>query len=360
MSLIRGTCRYLRFTISTLDESSSDEIENAIGVRRFLPLTPEFSESAGWAPLHAPLDDGALLTRADWSFGHLVCLTYREDKWAIPKALIQREVSERIEAMLESGELAADTKAARKAMAASIEIEMRRRAFPRTRLVEVAIDTRARTLRIFASGPLAHERVLGLVQRTFGIDVESVAYVAAIDEGSKRIALGGDHLTHLHLSLLDEGYELDLGGREPARFTIGRRIRVRPLDGDAGATAVITGPGLDDNREVIAAVSRGAKIDTIALEVLREDRAYAMTLSADGMLSGVRLPDLYDDDDAVDAPRKAKPVMDFDALVDMRVQLLDVVDDTADALFARYLALRSSSTTWPGEVAMMQRALAGA
>ncbi len=193
MGALHGSLGYLRFAVTgEVANNPGTSYERSISSRRFLPLSPsgEPLESAGWAPLEAPFDDERAVTRDLFLFGELIAVCYREDRYAIPRALIKRETRRRLDTIVrEEGK---DPRSFGRAFVKAVEgaalAELKTKTIPRTRLCDVVWDTKRGELRVFGRGALATERVASLVERTFQVRVELASYPArafGLDLGSR-------------------------------------------------------------------------------------------------------------------------------------------------------------------------------
>jgi hypothetical protein len=182
MGAARGGLSYLRFTV---DKDPPPKLvsgfEKAVEARRFMPLKGgELAESAGWAPIDDPLDDEAPIPRDGFMFTGLIALAYREDKIAIPKALLEHQVRRRMLEIEQSGQRVNRT--AKKAIELTVAAELRRKTMPMTRLVDVVWDLRRGELRLFGRGKIATERATALFERTFSVQPRLAHYgVRAFD-----------------------------------------------------------------------------------------------------------------------------------------------------------------------------------
>ena len=190
---MKGTLSYLRFRASgELPKNPGTAYEKALESRRFLPLAPagESLDSAGFVPLEAPFDDERPLTRDLFLFGDLIAVTYREDKYAIPRPLLQRATKKRVEEILKKEKRTADdvNRAFIKAVEASVLVELKEQTIPRTKLVDVLWDTARGEMRVFGRGTIVTERLAALLERTFQVRVELASYPVrafALDLGSR-------------------------------------------------------------------------------------------------------------------------------------------------------------------------------
>lgn len=193
MGALAGSLGYLRFLVDgEAANNPGATYERAIEARRFLPLSPaaEPLESAGWAPLEAPYDDELAITRDLFLFGDLIAVSYREDRYAIPRPLLKRETRRRLDKIVrEEGKDARSLgRAFIKAVEAAVLAEMKAKTLPHTRLCDVVWDTSKREMRVFGRGTLATERVASLIERTFQVRVELGSYAArafTLDLGSR-------------------------------------------------------------------------------------------------------------------------------------------------------------------------------
>jgi hypothetical protein len=190
---LHGSLSYLRFLVDGgLPANPGAALEGALAPRRFVPLSPtqETSESAGWVPTEAPFDDERPLTRDLFLFGDVVAVTYREDKWAVPRPLLKRETARRIQKIVDEEGKDPDTigKAFVKAVEQAVLVELKQKTFPRTKLVDIVWDPRRREARVFGRGTIVTERVAGLFERTFGCRVDIGVYAArafSLDLGTR-------------------------------------------------------------------------------------------------------------------------------------------------------------------------------
>ncbi len=178
MSIIKGSATYTRFFV---DGEAPDlaALEMAVDSRRFMPLSPdmEASESAGWVRVEDPMGDDVAITRGDFTFGSLIVLAYREDAYRIPPAQVKAAVRKRLNQIREE-EDREPTRAIEKAVKESVIAELKRKAFPRSRIVECVWDLGTNAVRIFAKGALCHERAATLLERTCKIALEQGSYPA--------------------------------------------------------------------------------------------------------------------------------------------------------------------------------------
>src|SRR5688572_29325984 len=154
MGALNGALSYLRFLVDGEPaKNPGTTYERAIEARRFMPLAPsgDVMESAGWVPLEAPFDDEIAITRDLFLFGDLVCVTYREDKYAIPRALLQRETQKRLEKISKDEKKPRDEmgRAFIKAVEGAVLQELKSRTIPRSKLVDVVWDMSRKEIRVF-------------------------------------------------------------------------------------------------------------------------------------------------------------------------------------------------------------------
>ncbi len=193
MGALNGSLSYIRFLVDgDLPKNPGATLEKSIESRRFSPLSPsqESSESAGWVATEAPFDDGRPLTRDLFLFGDLVVITYREDKWAVPRPLLKRETAKRIQKIIDEEKKDPDSigKAFIKAVEAAVLVELKQKTLPRSKLIDVVWDTKRREARVFGRGTVVTERVASLFERTFGARVDVGVYAArawSLDLGSR-------------------------------------------------------------------------------------------------------------------------------------------------------------------------------
>ena len=171
-----------------------------------------------------------------------------------------------------------------------------------------------------------------------------------------KLFLGPEFLTWLYFTLFDEGFEIAVPEAFPAgsgtdapeggvvRFAVGKRVSLKPHD-LAGAKVALSGPGHDNNGEILQAVRRGAMVESFSLDMAVVNRVYSFTLNAtDGGLTGVKLPDLFSEpeEEGLDGetPKAKRPRLPFDAVLELRMSCLDELERVIDALFTRFVTRR--------------------
>lgn len=176
----------------------------------------------------------------------------------------------------------------------------------------------------------------------------------AVQRIADKLFLGPEFLTWLYFTLFEEGFEVALpdafppGSEVPdggiVRFAVGKRVTLKPQD-LSGPKVALSGPGLDNNGEVLQAVRRGALVESLSLDTAIGNRVYSYTLNgADGSLSGVKLPDLFSEPEEQgldgETPKQKRPRLPFDAMLELRMSCLDELERVIDALFARFVTRR--------------------
>lgn len=197
MGALRGSLSYVRFLVDgDAADNPGSTYEKSMQSRRFLPLSPtaETMDSAGWVPLEAPFDDELKITRDLFLFGDLIGITYREDKYAIPRALLQRETKKKIDRIIKEEKKDPDEigRAFVKAVEATVLVELKAQTIPRTKLVDVVWDIPRKEVRVFGRGTIVTERLASLFERTFQVRVELASYAArafSLDIGSRNQAV---------------------------------------------------------------------------------------------------------------------------------------------------------------------------
>lgn len=184
MGAMKGSASYLRFLVEGDAAKNAGKVyEEAVEARRFLPLhaDAESLEQAGWVAMESPYDDELPITRDLFLFGELVAITYREDKYVVPRAVLAKKTAERlakVEAEEDDGAKKVKSRSFRKAVEAAVLVEMKRQTYPKTKLVDVIWDVRRKELRVFGRGAVAKERCIALFERTFGVRASLAAYAA--------------------------------------------------------------------------------------------------------------------------------------------------------------------------------------
>jgi hypothetical protein len=174
-----------------------------------------------------------------------------------------------------------------------------------------------------------------------------------------KLFLGPEFLTWLYFTLLEEGLQLEIPAAFPAGtedeetlvgFEIGKRAQLKSIDA-TGARVSLSGPGLDDNGEILQAIRRGALLEILSLSISIQSRVYSVTLKADdGGFVGVKLPDLFSEPDEdegavpVDPLEKKKPKrrpkLPLEDVLALRMQCLTELERVLDELFARFVTRR--------------------
>ena len=197
MGALNGSLSYLRFLVDgDPPPNPGTAWEKALQSRRFVPLLAhqDSGDSAGWVPTEAPFDDERKLTRDLFLFGDLVAVTYREDKWSIPRPLLKRETTRRLERIIAEEKKDPNDigRAFIKAVEQAVLIELKQKSFPRSKLVDVIWDTARKEARVFGRGTVATEKVASLFERTFQVRVDVGSYAArafALDLGSRALGV---------------------------------------------------------------------------------------------------------------------------------------------------------------------------
>lgn len=177
MGALMGNASYLRFFVDGEPPAAfADVFEQAIEARRFTPLTDksEEMESSGWVPLEDPFDDELPITRERFIFGDLIALSYREDKFALPRPIVKRRVRLKLEELAAQGEKVAKGK--KKAVELAVIAELKKKVLPRAKAIDLVWDTTRQELRIFGKGLMATERAVAHFERTFAVGVNHATW----------------------------------------------------------------------------------------------------------------------------------------------------------------------------------------
>lgn len=197
MGALNGSLSYMRLMVEgDLPNNPGTTFEKSLESRRFTPLSPgaDVAEAGGWVPLEAPFDDELPLTRDLFLFGDLVAITYREDKWAIPRQVLKREVARRLKKIVDEEGKDPDTmtKAFMKAVEDAVLSELKQKTMPRTKLIDVIWDMKRGEARVFGRGTVVNERLASLFERTFKMKVDIGPWAArafALDIGSRAMGV---------------------------------------------------------------------------------------------------------------------------------------------------------------------------
>ena len=197
MGALNGSLSYMRFLVEgEPPKNPGTAFEKSLESRRFMPLSPgaDTPESGGWVASESPFDDDLPLTRDLFLFGDLVAITYREDKWAIPRQVLKREVARRVKKIVDEEGKDPDTlsKAFMKAVEDAVLSELKQKTMPRTKLVDVVWDMQRSEARVFGRGTVVTERVASLFERTFKLKVDIGPWAArafSLDIGSRAMSV---------------------------------------------------------------------------------------------------------------------------------------------------------------------------
>ncbi len=182
-----------------------------------------------------------------------------------------------------------------------------------------------------------------------------------------KLFLGQEFLTWLYFVVLgnaDEGVAVDFETvahkDQPLtgdlQIVMGKRVTLRSVEGAGGAKVSLQGAGLDNSGEVLQAIRRGANIDNLGLEMAVGNRVYSFTLSFDGSISGVKLPDLFTEPETEEPTGKEsmkpsrKPKLPLEEVIGLRMDCLDELEQVVDGLFSEFLARRLDKDAWGQDV----------
>jgi hypothetical protein len=198
----------------------------------------------------------------------------------------------------------------------------------------------------------------------------------AVRKLADKLFLGPEFVTWLYFTLLEEELEVALPSVVPkdtpeedtlVQFGIGKRVQLKSVDA-TGAKVALSGPGLDDNGEILQAVRRGALIDVMSLECSIQSRVYAFTLKADdGGLVALKLPDLFSEPDedgaTIEDPlapkkRKRRPKLPLEDVLALRMQCASELENVIDALFERFVTRRLARAWHTEDVAGIRKKVA--
>ena len=197
MGALGGSLSYMRFLVDgEAPKNPGAAFEKAFESRRFTPLNPvqEAAESAGWVVTEAPFDDELAITRGVFLFGDLVVISYREDKWAIPKPVLKRETQKRIQQIIDEEKKDPETigKAFVKAVQESVLVQLKQKTLPRSKIIDVVWDMAKGEARVFGRGTVVSERLASLFERTFQVRVDVGPWAARafrLDLGSRAMGV---------------------------------------------------------------------------------------------------------------------------------------------------------------------------
>lgn len=145
--------------------------------------------------------------------------------------------------------------------------------------------------------------------------------------------LGPEFLTWLyfHIDKLD------------GRLAIGKRVSLKPLNSEEQKVSIAS-PKLEDSGEFLQAIRAGAYVDSIALDLVIEERIHSFTLNAlDGSIAGVKTQGL--DKSTGDSE---------EADIIIRMSNLDEIEDVLNKTFLQFLDLRLGQTFVSEEIKTMR------
>ncbi|HEY4223565.1 MAG TPA: hypothetical protein VGO62_19540 [Myxococcota bacterium] len=205
---------------------------------------------------------------------------------------------------------------------------------------------------------------------------KSAAAPPQVRKLAEKMFLGPEMLTWLYFTLIEEGMEMELPTAFPkdtpdedtmVHFAIGKRAQLRTIDA-TGAKVALTGPGLEDNGEILQAIRRGALVEVLALEVSIQSRVYGFTLRGDdGGLAGVKLPDLFSEPEDAEAAvvdplapgkKKRRPKLPLEDVLALRMQCLTELERVLNALFEKFLVRRLARAWRTEDVAAIRKQVA--
>lgn len=177
-----------------------------------------------------------------------------------------------------------------------------------------------------------------------------------------KMFLSQEFLTWLYFAALaDHGVTIDANAMakdgQEMDVVVGKRVALRDFDASS-ARVTLQGAGLNDSGEVLQAVWRGACVDTLSMEMAIGHRVYSFTLSVDGGIFNIKLPDLFTDPgdgqekagevgaDGKEVKRKRKPKLPIEDIVELRMQCCDELEDVLDALFSEFMSRRIDPEAW--------------
>lgn len=178
MGVVKGALTYVRFKVEgEVPSNYVGVFEQAIEVRRFVPLHPEGedNESVGWVPMHRPYADDEPVLNDHFLFGERVVVGYREDAMRFPKAMIKDLVQQKMDVYREKNHVEASNQI-RHAAESAVMSEMRSRILPNSKVVDVQWDLSRGEVRFFARGKGICERFVALFEQTFQVRLKQMNF----------------------------------------------------------------------------------------------------------------------------------------------------------------------------------------
>lgn len=149
---------------------------------------------------------------------------------------------------------------------------------------------------------------------------------------------GHEFLTWLWFSSEEAGGELEVEGLGPATLWIQDRMLLGSLETESKENILKDGD-VSRSAEAAAALTVGKKLQEARFGLIREDREWAFTLKGDTFdLQSVKIPAVTNEEGD-----------DVHATILLRLGYLRELTDVLDALFARFVRLRTAPA-WDAEV----------
>lgn len=172
MGALFGTLTYKIFYVQDdLPEKWQDDFLASIRHRAFEPLSPESEdeEHYGWVPIDTPL-------RVEFDahtviFDHFINLGLRQDKYAIPSALLKAHIQQAEREYLVEHKKERLTKFEKEDIKAMVRKKLKERSLPKMGVTDMSWDLRSGRVRFWSQSKNTCELFQGLFTDTFGLNI---------------------------------------------------------------------------------------------------------------------------------------------------------------------------------------------
>ncbi|WP_146618430.1 hypothetical protein [Lujinxingia litoralis] len=170
MGALSGTLSYKMFYVQgEVAEGWQDLYLQQIRKNAFKPLKPEDEEevSEGWVPVERPLqisfDLHTLL------FDHFINLGFRQDKYAIPSALLKAHVEEAEREYMIQNDKQRLSKFEREDIKIMVKRKLKEKQLPRMKVIDMSWDLQKGRVRFWSQSSNVCELFQGYFEDTFGL-----------------------------------------------------------------------------------------------------------------------------------------------------------------------------------------------
>jgi recombination associated protein RdgC len=172
MGALQGTLTYKLFYVQgELSETWQEEIVEKIKQRAFEPLDPDADEEEryGWVPIETPLKVEFELHKV--VFDHFLNLGLRQDKYAIPSALLKAHIEEAERVYMQENSKERLSKFEREDIRDLVRKQLKRLMLPRMGVIDMSWDVQSKRVRFWSQSNKSCELFQGLFEDTFGLKI---------------------------------------------------------------------------------------------------------------------------------------------------------------------------------------------